>query len=98
MTQKLDMKLGPALRLRAAILKKLGVAGQGAGSNHGEGAGSNPGQGVCMHCAHCYGKLQSAILSASDKKEAMKGGDTKNEPATSVKQKSNESVEETKNE
>jgi len=44
LTQRLGMKLGPAVRLRAAVLKLIGA---------GAGAGGDGGDPCCPHCDHC---------------------------------------------
>ena len=44
LTKRLGMKLGPALKLRSVIMKKLGPKSGG----------------LCVHCAHCHALMQAA--------------------------------------
>ena len=46
MTKRLNMKLGPALKLRTHILKRMGPSFSE----------------MCVHCAHCHSRLQHSLL------------------------------------
>ena len=47
LTLRLGLKLGPALKLRSIIAKKLGPA-------HAD---------ICVHCAHCNSKMPAAATT-----------------------------------